>query len=100
MGLCGIGDLVLTCNAMQSRNFSLGVGLGRGETLDEILGARTSVAEGVSNASSISELAAILNVDMPICLAVDGILNRNADIDATIAGLLSRPVKVETGGKI
>ncbi|MBT7944407.1 MAG: NAD(P)-dependent glycerol-3-phosphate dehydrogenase [Alphaproteobacteria bacterium] len=96
MGLCGIGDLVLTCNAMQSRNFSLGVGLGRGETLGEILDARTSVAEGVSNASSVSELAAMLHIDMPICLAVDGILNHEADIDATIAGLLSRPVKAET----
>ena len=97
MGLCGTGDLVLTCNAMQSRNFSLGVGLGRGETLDDILGARTSVAEGVSNASSVSELAATLNIDMPICLAVDGILNNGADIDDTIQGLLSRPVTVETG---
>jgi glycerol-3-phosphate dehydrogenase (NAD(P)+) len=97
MGLCGIGDLVLTCNAMQSRNFSLGVGLGRGETLDDITGARTSVAEGVSNASSVSELAGTLNIEMPICLAVDEILNHGADIDATIEGLLSRPVTVEAG---
>ncbi len=97
MGLCGIGDLVLTCNAMQSRNFSLGVRLGRGETLDDIINARTSVAEGVSNASSVSELAGTLNIDMPICLAVDGILNHGADIDGTIEGLLSRPVTVEAG---
>ena len=97
MGLCGIGDLVLTCNAMQSRNFSLGVGLGRGETLDDIINARTSVAEGVSNASSVSELAGTLHIDMPICLAVDGILNHGADIDGTIEGLLSRPVTVEAG---
>ncbi len=97
MGLCGIGDLVLTCNAMQSRNFSLGVGLGRGETLNDIINARTSVAEGVSNASSVSELAGTLNIDMPICLAVDGILNHGADIDGTIEGLLSRPVTVEAG---
>ena len=69
----------------------------RGETLDDILGARTSVAEGVSNASSVSELASTLNIDMPICLAVDGILNRGADIDAAIQGLLSRPVTVEAG---
>ena len=97
MGLCGIGDLVLTCNAMQSRNFSLGVGLGRGETLEDITSARTSVAEGVSNASSVSKLAGTLNIDMPICLAVDEILNHGADIDATIGGLLSRPVTVEAG---
>ena len=95
MGLCGAGDLVLTCNAMQSRNFSLGVGLGRSEALLDITNARKSVAEGVSNASSISELARSLNIDMPICFAVDEVLNNNADIDSIIKGLLSRPVTVE-----
>ena len=96
MGLCGIGDLVLTCNAMQSRNFSLGVALGKGDALAHILDARTSVAEGVFSAASVSQLARDLGVDMPICLAVDGILNHFADIDATIEGLLSRPVDLET----
>lgn len=95
MGLCGAGDLVLTCNAMQSRNFSLGVGLGRSEALLDITSARSSIAEGVSNASSVNELARVLNIDMPICLAVDRVLNHNADIDATIQGLLSRPVTME-----
>ncbi|MDA0306593.1 MAG: NAD(P)-dependent glycerol-3-phosphate dehydrogenase [Proteobacteria bacterium] len=95
MGLCGIGDLVLTCNAMQSRNFSLGVALGQGEPLADILGARTSVAEGVFSAASVTELAGRLNIDMPISLAVDGILNHFADIDASIEGLLSRPAGVE-----
>ena len=98
MGLSGIGDLVLTCNAMQSRNFSLGYGLGQGQTLGDILGARSSVAEGVSSASSVTELAQGLNVDMPICKAVDAILNHGADIDTTIEDLLSRPVAEETGG--
>ena len=96
VGLCGIGDLVLTCNAMQSRNFSLGVALGRGEALANILDARSSVAEGVFSAASVSGLARTLDVDMPLCLAVDGILNHFADIDATIEGLLSRPMKQET----
>jgi glycerol-3-phosphate dehydrogenase (NAD(P)+) len=96
MGLCGIGDLVLTCNAVQSRNFSLGVALGRGEALANILDARSSVAEGVFSAASVSGLARTLDVDMPLCLAVDGILNHFADIDATIEGLLSRPMKQET----
>ncbi len=98
MGLCGAGDLVLTCNAMQSRNFSLGVGLGQSEALLDITNARTSVAEGVSNASSVSELARSLNIDMPICFAVDEVLNHNADIDATIQSLLSRPVSMESEG--
>ena len=94
-GLAGAGDLVLTCNAMQSRNFSLGVGLGKNENLLDIINARTSVAEGVSNASSVSELARSLKIDMPICFAVDEVLNNSADIDSTIQGLLSRPVTME-----
>ena len=95
MGLSGIGDLVLTCNAMQSRNFSLSVALGQGEALDGILAARTSVAEGVFSAASVSELAGSLSIDMPLSVAVDGILNHFADIDATIEGLLARPAGAE-----
>ncbi len=91
MGLSGIGDLILTCNAMQSRNFSLGVELGGGRALEDILAGRRSVAEGVFSASSVSALARRLDVEMPICTAVDGILHNFADIDATIAGLLDRP---------
>ena len=94
MGLSGIGDLTLTCNAMQSRNFSLGVALGRGERLADVMAARSSVAEGVFNAASVTELARRLGVEMPICLAVDGIINHFSDIDAAIEGLLSRPVGV------
>ena len=94
MGLSGIGDLTLTCNAMQSRNFSLGVALGKGEKLADVMAARASVAEGVFNAASVTELARRLGVDMPICLAIDGIINHFSDIDAAIAGLLSRPVGV------
>ena len=95
MGLSGIGDLTLTCNAMQSRNYSLGVALGQGRALDDILKERTSVAEGVFSAASVTGLARRLDIDMPISLAVDGILNHFADINATIEGLLSRPVGAE-----
>lgn len=95
MGLCGLGDLTLTCNAMQSRNFSLGVALGQGQNLNDILKDRKTVAEGVFSASSVADLARKLRVDTPICTAIDGILNNYADIDATIAGLLARPLTVE-----
>lgn len=95
MGLSGIGDITLTCNAMQSRNFSLGVALGKGKTLKAVLDERRSVAEGVFSAAAVADLAKKLNVDMPIGFAVDAALNRGADIDAAIAGLLSRPVKAE-----
>ena len=94
-GLSGLGDLTLTCNAMQSRNFSLGVALGEGRTLDEIMAERNSVAEGVHTASSVTDLARRLDVDLPICTAVDGVINNYADIDATINGLLARPLKAE-----
>ncbi len=95
MGLAGIGDLTLTCNAMQSRNFSLGGGLGDGRSLKEILGERISVAEGVHSAAAVVGLAARLGVEVPICRAVDKILNASADIDAIIAELLARPVGAE-----
>lgn len=95
MGLAGIGDLTLTCNALQSRNFSLGVALGRGENLAHILGNRRSVAEGVFTAASVVALAGRLDVDMPICIAVDAVLNRGVGLDDAINGLLSRPVAAE-----
>ena len=95
-GLSGMGDLTLTCNAIQSRNFSLGVALGSGQRLEDILSERNSVAEGVFTASSVTDLARRLNVDLPICSAVDGVLNHGANIDATINGLLARPLKAET----
>ncbi|MDP7651317.1 MAG: NAD(P)H-dependent glycerol-3-phosphate dehydrogenase [Rhodospirillales bacterium] len=99
-GLSGIGDLTLTCNAMQSRNFSLGAALGRGESLDAILADRASVAEGVFSAAAVSDLARRLAIDMPISAAMDAVLNHAADIDTTIAGLLARRPGAEmpTGG--
>lgn len=95
MGLSGLGDLTLTCNAMQSRNFSLGVALGQGRTLDDILGERKSVTEGVFTAAAAAELARREQVDMPISQAVDAVLNLGADLDAVISGLLNRPLNVE-----
>jgi glycerol-3-phosphate dehydrogenase (NAD(P)+) len=94
-GLSGLGDLTLTCNGRQSRNMSLGIALGRGETLADVLGARRSVAEGVSTAAAVTALAARLEVEMPICAAVDAILHHDANIDAVIEELLARPFKAE-----
>ncbi len=96
MGLAGIGDLTLTCNALQSRNYSLGVALGEGQALGDILGERNSVAEGVFTAASVTDLAKTLEIEAPICTAVNAILNQGANIDDTIAGLLSRPFTSET----
>ena len=95
MGLSGLGDLTLTCTALQSRNYSLGLALGKDQLLAALMGGRTTVAEGVFTAASVSALARRLDIDLPICQAVDAILNHAADIDATIEGLLARPVKAE-----
>ncbi|MEQ9555542.1 MAG: NAD(P)H-dependent glycerol-3-phosphate dehydrogenase [Rhodospirillales bacterium] len=95
MGLCGIGDLTLTCNALQSRNFSLGVALGQGRPLADILGERKAVTEGVFSARAVIELAGRLGVDMPICTAVNAIVNHGKDIDRVIESLLARPFTKE-----
>lgn len=95
MGLSCLGDLVLTCGSTQSRNMSLGMSLGRGKTLDEILKSRHSVAEGVSTAEAALTLAAKHRIEMPITEAVHGVLHKGANIGAAIEGLLSRPFKAE-----
>jgi glycerol-3-phosphate dehydrogenase (NAD(P)+) len=94
-GLCGLGDLVLTCSSAQSRNMSVGLALGRGETLDQALSGKLSVAEGVASAPAVRQLARKLGVDTPICEAVAAILAGEVDVDTAIAGLLSRPLKDE-----
>ena len=96
MGLSGLGDLVLTASSSQSRNTSLGVALGEGRTLAEVLGTRRAVTEGVTTASAVVTLAARLGVDMPICAAIDRILSHGAGIDQAMAELLERPLKDET----
>ncbi len=95
-GLCGLGDLVLTCSSPQSRNMSVGLALGGGQTLDQALAGKVSVAEGVASAPAVRQLAAKVGVEMPICTAVAAILAGEADVDAAIAGLLSRPLKPES----
>jgi glycerol-3-phosphate dehydrogenase (NAD(P)+) len=95
MGLSGLGDLTLTCCSTQSRNHSLGLALGKGESLDHYLVGKRSIAEGVSSAAATAALAKKLGVDMPIVAAVDAILHRGAAIDEVIESLLTRPFKVE-----
>jgi glycerol-3-phosphate dehydrogenase (NAD(P)+) len=82
---------------MQSRNFSLGVALGEGRDLADILAERRTVTEGVYSAGAVSALAQRCGVAMPICDAVDRVVNRGADVADTIADLLSRPFARENG---
>jgi glycerol-3-phosphate dehydrogenase (NAD(P)+) len=90
MGLAGIGDLMLTANSLQSRNTSLGVALGEGRKLADILAGRKEVTEGVSSVEALAALAGRLGVDMPITETLDDVLNRGAGLDAAMAGLLAR----------
>jgi glycerol-3-phosphate dehydrogenase (NAD(P)+) len=94
-GLCGLGDLVLTCSSPQSRNMSVGLALGRGESLETALSGKLSVAEGVASAPAVRALAKRLGVETPICEAVAAILAGQVGIDDAIERLLSRPLKSE-----
>ena len=91
-----MGDLTLTCSSMKSRNFSLGVLRGQGETLNEILTKRNQVTEGVSTASAVLDFAQKHAVDMPICKAVNDTLHNGITIEDTINALLTRPLTQET----
>jgi len=94
-GLCGLGDLVLTCSSTQSRNMSCGMRLGEGESLEAILSSRNSVTEGVATAPALVRLAERHNVDMPISLAVNRVLNGKITPAEAMAELLARPLKAE-----
>lgn len=91
LGLCGMGDMMLTANSLQSRNTSLGVALGEGHKLADILASRKSVSEGAASAQAVAELAVRLGVDLPITRAVDALLNHGAGVEATVSALLHDP---------
>ncbi|PTM47934.1 glycerol-3-phosphate dehydrogenase (NAD(P)+) [Sphingomonas aerolata] len=95
-GLSGLGDLVLTCSSTSSRNFSLGVGLGRGEAAAALLADRRTVAEGAFTAPVLREAARDAGVDMPITEAVCRLLE-GAPVRDVIGDLLARPLKDEAG---
>ncbi len=89
-GLSGLGDLILSCTSVQSRNFSLGVALGRGESAP-----RNKLAEGEFTAPVLIELAVSKNVELPVSNAVAAILSGATTVDEAIESLLTRPFKAE-----
>jgi glycerol-3-phosphate dehydrogenase (NAD(P)+) len=95
-GLSGLGDLVLTCGSPQSRNMSLGMALGKGRSLEAVLGERLSVTEGVPTASAVIEMASARGIDMPIAQAVHSVISGLATVDEAIEALLARPLRAET----
>jgi glycerol-3-phosphate dehydrogenase (NAD(P)+) len=96
-GLCGLGDLVLTCSSTSSRNFSLGKALGEGLTAAEALAGKASVAEGASTAPVLADLAERNGIAMPIVTAVNRLLSGQARAADVVAELLARPLRAEGG---
>jgi glycerol-3-phosphate dehydrogenase (NAD(P)+) len=94
-GLCGLGDLVLTCSSLTSRNMSLGVALGEGRSVHDVLSERRSVAEGAASAPAVVALAAKMGVEMPISAAVDAVIAGRMGVDDAIGALLARPFRAE-----
>ncbi len=95
-GLSGLGDLILTCNSIQSRNMSLGVALGQGQKLEDILTARKAVTEGVFSAGAVVAIAGRLGVEMPICEAVNAVVKGRMTVDEAVEAVLSRPLRPES----
>jgi glycerol-3-phosphate dehydrogenase (NAD(P)+) len=89
-GLSGFGDLTLTCTSEGSRNYRLGLSLGRGEVFD----AGTTV-EGAATARAVAKVATEAGLDMPITMAVAGLLDKTLDVKTAVHSLLTRPLKEE-----
>jgi glycerol-3-phosphate dehydrogenase (NAD(P)+) len=94
-GLSGLGDLVLTCSSTNSRNFALGEGLGKGQSANELLANRRTVAEGAFTAPILRDIARGSGIEMPIVEAVCTLLEGRAPIAQVIDALLARPLKPE-----
>jgi glycerol-3-phosphate dehydrogenase (NAD(P)+) len=94
-GLSGLGDLLLTATGPRSRNTSLGMALGRGEDLADILAVRQGVTEGVATAPALVARAASLGVDLPICTAVAELVSGRVTLQEAVGRLLARPQRDE-----
>jgi glycerol-3-phosphate dehydrogenase (NAD(P)+) len=93
MGLSGLGDLILTCSTPQSRNFSFGIALGKGEKA--ATAAHGKLAEGVFTAPVLLEMARARGIEMPISAAVAAVVAEKMNVDEAIESLLTRPLKAE-----
>ncbi|GHA82204.1 glycerol-3-phosphate dehydrogenase [NAD(P)+] [Algimonas arctica] len=94
-GLCGLGDLVLTCSSEMSRNMSCGLALGRGESLETIMQGRLAVTEGVATAPALKMMALEHDVDMPISMALADILAGQISVNDAVVDLMTREHRLE-----
>ena len=94
-GLAGIGDLIVTCTSVHSRNHSVGERLGKGERIEDILGSMQMVAEGVWNSKVVHEIAKKLDVEMPICEMVYAICYKGLSAADAAKAVMERKLKSE-----
>ena len=97
-GLAGMGDLVATCISPKSRNRTVGVALGEGRSLAEVVGEMRMVAEGVKTTEAVLSLAAQAEVDMPIAAIVGSVLYEGKHPQDMVESLMGRPAKAELHG--
>ena len=95
IGMCGLGDLILTATCTQSRNFSFGFEVGQRLSAKELLAENTKTVEGIHTAPAVLKRAKELNIEMPICTAVYQILFEGLSIPNAMQELLTRPLKDE-----
>lgn len=95
LGLCGVGDIMLTCSSEQSRNFSLGLAMGQGMDLDKAMDTSKGVTEGVYTAQAGIRLAKRHNVDMPITTAIHNCIENNLPLEDALKEMMSRPLAHE-----
>lgn len=96
LGLCGVGDMMLTCSSEQSRNFSLGLRLGQGIQINDIMKSTNSVTEGVHTAKTCVALAKKHGVNMPICENIYACIHTDQPISEALKNVLNRPLSHET----
>jgi glycerol-3-phosphate dehydrogenase (NAD(P)+) len=96
-GLSGLGDLILTCSSLQSRNFSFGIAIGRSDPATARAATRGMTIEGEATAKAIMDVARKRGLDLPLCTAVNDILECRIGVDAAINQLLNRPLRPERG---
>jgi glycerol-3-phosphate dehydrogenase (NAD(P)+) len=94
-GLAGLGDLVLTCTGALSRNRHVGIELGKGRPLREILAGMRMVAEGVGTTAALMALSREAGIELPITEQVDAILNHGKSPREAIRDIMERPLKRE-----
>ncbi|HKV34148.1 MAG TPA: NAD(P)H-dependent glycerol-3-phosphate dehydrogenase, partial [Pyrinomonadaceae bacterium] len=95
MGLAGLGDLVLTCTGALSRNRFVGVELGKGKSLEQIIAELSEVAEGIKTARAVKQLADRANLEMPIVNEVNAVLYDGKSARDAVSELMSRPLREE-----